>query len=306
MKNIMKHLKSCNALVMLMLLISVAVYAQDSRDVRCTFKYNIEWGEGTKKMNLKIAVPYSIENRQEILKLAFSVIPDTMYEIDGNRYAEYTFTKKPDDMLLMVAYARLYRADYDNIPKEKTLEPLSPEELTRYLQSERFIEVNDEDIQKKAANLKDKTQIKTVSNICKFVHNSVKYKVLNQLIGAVETLKTLKGDCKEYSYLFTAFCRADSIPARTVKGLTLYWPKNYKGFHAWVEVYLDGIGWIPVDPTHNADFKTFDNKYLFLAQPIIDNVLGSGAVCTWRYWGDRGFVRVTPVMYIDDIKIKVE
>lgn len=53
-----------------------------------------------------------------------------------------------------------------------------------------------------------------------------------------QTLSTKKGICFDYAALMTAMLRAQRIPTRLVVG--------YAGelYHAWISVYLDGVGWI--------------------------------------------------------------
>jgi transglutaminase-like putative cysteine protease len=58
------------------------------------------------------------------------------------------------------------------------------------------------------------------------------------------TFRSRKGDCLQYSLLFTAFCRAGGIPARTV---SCEWLTS--GKHVFAEFYLPPYGWLPVDPS---------------------------------------------------------
>lgn len=53
-----------------------------------------------------------------------------------------------------------------------------------------------------------------------------------------ETLNTKKGICFDYAALMTAMLRVQRIPTKLVVG--------YAGelYHAWISVYLDGVGWI--------------------------------------------------------------
>lgn len=53
-----------------------------------------------------------------------------------------------------------------------------------------------------------------------------------------EALETGKGICFDYASMLTAMCRMHDIPARLILGYTSV------EYHAWVEVYLEGIGWI--------------------------------------------------------------
>ena len=68
---------------------------------------------------------------------------------------------------------------------------------------------------------------------------------------------TREGFCEHYSSAFTVLMRAAGIPARVVTGYQGgYWNKlgNYllvrnSDAHAWSEVWLEGRGWVRVDPT---------------------------------------------------------
>ncbi|MDW4528366.1 transglutaminase-like domain-containing protein [Rossellomorea marisflavi] len=62
--------------------------------------------------------------------------------------------------------------------------------------------------------------------------------------GVASFLQTGKGDCGEFSFLFTAMCRAAGIPARTIVGS---WANGKMNAHVWNECYIDGEGWFPVD-----------------------------------------------------------
>lgn len=66
-----------------------------------------------------------------------------------------------------------------------------------------------------------------------------------------------KGYCTYYASAMTVLARSIGIPARFVEGYVL--PREYsssgiykvrnKQAHAWVEVYFEGFGWLPFEPT---------------------------------------------------------
>jgi transglutaminase-like putative cysteine protease len=68
--------------------------------------------------------------------------------------------------------------------------------------------------------------------------------------SARNTYDVKEGECGAHSRLFAAFCRGVGIPARVVWGC-MYVPNNGGSFgqHAWNEVYMGDIGWIPIDTT---------------------------------------------------------
>ncbi len=68
-------------------------------------------------------------------------------------------------------------------------------------------------------------------------------------------LESRKGYCNYFATAFVLLARAEGIPARYVQGFCV--PSLGRGetvvyaymAHAWPEVYLDGVGWIPFEPT---------------------------------------------------------
>jgi len=69
--------------------------------------------------------------------------------------------------------------------------------------------------------------------------------------------QTREGFCEHYASAFTLLMRAAGIPARVVTGyqggelnpLGEYYIIYQSNAHAWTEVWLDGEGWVRVDPT---------------------------------------------------------
>ena len=69
--------------------------------------------------------------------------------------------------------------------------------------------------------------------------------------------KTKAGFCEHYSSSFTFMLRAAGIPARVVAGYQggelsrggNVWEVRQRDAHAWTEVWLEGRGWVRVDPT---------------------------------------------------------
>lgn len=68
-------------------------------------------------------------------------------------------------------------------------------------------------------------------------------------------LESQKGYCTYYATAFVLLARAEGFPARYVQGFCVPAGKGgemevYSGMaHAWPEVYLEGKGWIPFEPT---------------------------------------------------------
>jgi transglutaminase-like putative cysteine protease len=121
--------------------------------------------------------------------------------------------------------------------------------------------------------------------------------------GAQAALGEMGSDCTEFSSLLIALCRAAGIPARYLEGL------NYRGLnsqvearmeHAWTEIFLPGIGWVPVDPTLGREEITREHYFAQLpADHIIVTIgrhpstLRGHSYFTHLYWGgDQAVIEI--------------
>jgi transglutaminase-like putative cysteine protease len=74
----------------------------------------------------------------------------------------------------------------------------------------------------------------------------------------LEFLRTGRGFCQHYASLTTLLLRAEGVPCRMAAGLAYgaptegAWVYGLENGHAWVELWLDAIGWAPLDPTAGA------------------------------------------------------
>lgn len=123
------------------------------------------------------------------------------------------------------------------------------------------IQLSDPAIQKVASMLKaeSKSKRKLAAGILEWVFKNLEKRYTPTFSNASETMQTRVGDCGEHAVLYVALARAAGLPAREVTGI-VYSPEIQGfGFHAWVEVWLNGWtsidpSWnqFPVDPTHLA------------------------------------------------------
>ncbi len=71
-----------------------------------------------------------------------------------------------------------------------------------------------------------------------------------------ETLRLRRGACRDFAVLFAEILRAKGLAARLTSGYLWEGDSDDSSrvadgaFHAWVETYLPGAGWIGVDPTN--------------------------------------------------------
>lgn len=121
----------------------------------------------------------------------------------------------------------------------------------------------------------DKTELSRIYHIYNYVITHIKYddKKVEEVEGKFvlpivdETLASNKGICFDYTALVTTMLRSHQIPTRLITGYTS------KEYHSWVEVYVEGKGWINpqvyfkdkiwtrMDPTFAAQGEEYDGEY---------------------------------------------
>lgn len=93
--------------------------------------------------------------------------------------------------------------------------------------------------------IEDETSSKEkVYEIQKWVKKNIKWsREEGTRYGPLKVIKQGYGRCWDFSDVFITLCRAAGIPSRQIYGYIYK-----KGGHAWCEVYIEGKGWIQVDP----------------------------------------------------------
>lgn len=94
-----------------------------------------------------------------------------------------------------------------------------------------------------------------------WVRRDFKYTISAPPVGrnAVDDFlfETREGFCQHFSSAFTVFMRAAGVPARVVTGYAGgrlnpygdYWRIRHQDAHAWTEIWIEGRGWLRIDPT---------------------------------------------------------
>jgi tetratricopeptide (TPR) repeat protein len=145
---------------------------------------------------------------------------------------------------------------------EKAGQGTLPPEARAYLGPAEALDPASPKLQKVALELKSKTSsVETVRAIIAWMKKNIEYKLQEKKITKLdfknveEILERRHAECRGYTTLFTALCRAAGVPARPVWGI-LFQPRDQGGFvsHNWNEVYITGCGWVPVDPQKPESF----------------------------------------------------
>lgn len=139
-----------------------------------------------------------------------------------------------------IVYHDLSReAVFDKVPDSETGEVLPHIRFTPYLRSLAASIVGEETNPLKRARL-----------IYDFCTSKITYTYMPPYIILRDIAETCavrrKGDCGVQALLFITLCRICKVPARFQSALCIL-DETQAGCHDWAEIYLDPMGWLPVD-----------------------------------------------------------
>jgi transglutaminase-like putative cysteine protease len=245
------------------------------------------------KQNLWVALisddfPYQEVLEAEIRPDNYQIISDEY----GNQIVEFDFSNMPADseILVQIDYRiRINQLQFDISLCEGELPDFYTEaELHIESQNPQIISLSEELVQG------HQTICEKVRAFYDFVGNELVYSYNGGNWGAQAALGEMGADCTEFASLMIALNRAAGIPARYIVGL-YFTPDGDENLarqeHAWLEVYLPGIGWAPMDPTLGRSSITREGYFAKLpANHIIVNrgrnpsALRGGSYWTYLYW----------------------
>ena len=204
---------------------------------------------------------------------------DEKYTYDLNKELEYEtfplnmdsgeYTIKAYENVENDQYSLLFSFDVEVILENEFIPFLYPNQVVDY----------DEDtlcISKSFELVKDdKTELDRVEDIYKWVLANVTYdwdkveEVQGKYVLPVldDVYTNGKGICFDYAAIMAAMLRVQHIPTKVVTGMVS------EGYHAWIEVYIENMGWIKphvyfnsgqwttMDPTYDALKQDYDGDY---------------------------------------------
>ena len=117
-------------------------------------------------------------------------------------------------------------------------------------------------------NLSNKVQNKK-NDIIKLCHElnfltseSIKYVSGSTSINttAKKSIEQGSGVCQDFAHILISLARLNNVPARYINGFLLEDLNSQESFtHAWVELFINDLGWVGFDPSHK---KCIDEKYI--------------------------------------------
>ena len=254
------------------------------------------------KHNLWVAVIQDQSPYQEVLTRTISPDDYTLVTDEyGNQYAEFDFADMPAGSSIPVEIRyelRVHDVAFDLDPCEGDLPDL-------FTEPDLHIESNNPQIVELASQLAQgrANKCEVVRAFYDYIGDNLLYSYNGASWGAQAALGEMGADCTEYSSLLIALSRAEGIPARYLEGLydaggdpdTLA-----RREHAWVEIYLPGSGWTPLDPTlgrsaltRDANFAHATPNHIIVTRGRNPSTLRGGSYFTHLYWpGQSADIRV--------------
>jgi transglutaminase-like putative cysteine protease len=155
-------------------------------------------------------------------------------------------------------------------PNAAALKDESDAQLSQWLKADRLVPI-DGKIKQWAQEVVDaagaKTDLEKTRAIYNHVVSTVKYDKTGQGWGRGDiyyACDARRGNCTDFHAIVIGYSRALGIPARFAIGFPLPPERGtgqISGYHCWAEVYLKGIGWVPIDASEAA--KNPDKREYF-------------------------------------------
>jgi transglutaminase-like putative cysteine protease len=254
------------------------------------------------KHNLWVALIDDQPPYQEVLERSISADKYQIFSDEyGNQMAEFDLVGLPPGESLEVEIdyqVKVNRLAYDLSHCEGDLPPF-------FTQPEYHIESNNPQILALSEDLSrgTKTACDRARAFYDYVGDHLVYTYNGRNWGAQAALGEMGADCSEYTSLMIALNRAAGIPARYLEGvLYLDEPINEmaKTEHAWLEVYLPGVGWTPVDPTlgrallfRNDYFAAYTPDHIIVTRGRNPSALRGGSYFSHIYWpGNSAVIKI--------------
>ena len=160
---------------------------------------------------------------------------------------------------------------------------LSKEEFERYLQANAYLDADDPEIRKVAAEVAGpiKDPYEKALQLRNWVATNMTFDLGIVFAPASEVIKNKRGTCAGYASLLASLLRAAGIPSRYLMGLV--YVNGVWGGHAWTEAWLSDR-WVPLDAAVPGP-GVADAARLVVAAGSLDEGLGESLMAAQKIFG---------------------
>jgi hypothetical protein len=266
------------------------------RKVEVVFKVSLfNFGpDVVKNAVVTLAVPETTENQTMVGDINFDPKPaEVVTDADGQRLARVQFASVApnESAVATMSFKAVLRSVHYMVLPEDIKKGVSEKEMHEFLKDGSKLVIEDPKIQEAAQEIRRKSRdyYDIVRNTYRYVIDHMEYELAFGWNRAPLVLERGTGSCSEYSILMMALLRANKVPCRfvgtlVVRGDNASWDDV---FHRFLEVFLPGVGFIPVD-ANKGDAKTpsdiskgfgvMENRYL-----VTTRSAGDSLYLNWTY-----------------------
>ncbi len=225
-------------------------YAEEIAPLEEVYIPDVEW---------RIALPSETE-RQKVKHIEPIGIPFTEEIIDGQRVAVFKFDSlAPGERHIFgwKAQVEVRGIKYRITPKDvEDIPEVSPELQTRYLVDNDDLAMDTPIVRRSARDAigSETNLLRKMYSIRNYVYDELSYGIKPYIDTPDIVLERGVGSCGEYVGVLLALCRLNGIPCRTVGRYKCPPHSEHQGVplqpdfnHVWLEFYIPGIGWLPME-----------------------------------------------------------
>ena len=251
---------------------STPASAGTERTYDLRFKIDLKQG-GPQKKPVWLLIPQMNTDQQTFTFQVTNVVSYQTRHVGVRDFIEVI--QKPDEALYVDGKLTLrpfcLGDRLDHVPDGECPEDLKPY-LTKFL----WWDPELPEVQEIVKPLKGPTSAQTVQNILNWFRKNIRFGTIAKddpalRLGPLGTILKLRyGGCLHHSGLFITLCRAAGVPACVANGNKL--PRDDKPFnlthnngHGYAEVYINSIGWVPVEPMDADSLRFFTARHSYVA-----------------------------------------
>lgn len=225
-------------------------YAEEISPLEEVYLPEVEW---------RIALPSETE-RQKLKHVEPIGLPFTEEIIDGQRVAVFKFDALMPGERHIFGWKALLEVrgiKYRITPKDVEDIPELPEEFqSRYLVDDDDLAMDTSIVRRAARDAigSETNLLRKMYNIRNYVYDELSYGIKPYINTPDIVLERGVGSCGEYVGVLLALCRLNGIPCRTVgrykcpnRGEQQGVPLQPDFNHVWLEFYIPGFGWLPME-----------------------------------------------------------
>ncbi|MFH0879679.1 MAG: transglutaminase-like domain-containing protein [Lentisphaerota bacterium] len=208
-----------------------------SPDKAVDFSRNAASPDILKSMAIPVTGIKAVPSQCTRLQVALSGADFSSLELESHR--QIVVDKKPARIILEILP--------DQLPDSPATATAPPANLPGLLKATMYVQSDHPEIIKRARSITAKAtnDLEKALAIYTWVFQNVAKNPTVSLPSALDVLHTMKGDCNEHTYLFTALARAAGLPAQIRIGVVYMRGSFY--YHAWPSVFVGR--WLEMDPT---------------------------------------------------------